>query len=305
MAAILNGHHNEVTGENAVFFGFFECIQDQEVANALLDTVLNWGKKKGLTLLKGPTSPTINDDSGLLIEGFDSSPYIMMSYNPRYYQNLFKNYGLSKAKDLFAYFMDVTQREVYETQKIVELSQVVREREKVTVRNVSLKGDIEKDLQFAYEIYNSGWSKNWGYVPMTLEDIRFLIQSLKSVAILDFTFIVEAGGVPVGLCFAIPNLNEILKNIHGRLLPFGWWKLLRGFKKVSSLRVFALGVKKEYHARGLGVVCYHELMERTKKYNFTESEQSWILEDNHMLNKAMEHMGAFVYKRYRIFEKKI
>ncbi len=302
IAAILNRNHNQYTGEKAVFFGFFECTHDPKVNQSLLDAVSTWGAEHQMTLLKGPVSPSINDDSGLLIEGFQSSPYIMMSYNPSYYVNLLEGYGLRKSKDLLAYFLDGKDSE---TPALIHISETARKEYNITIRNVNLKKAAQEEVDLAYQVYNDAWSRNWGFVPMTREEMEDKLKELKEIAIPDFTFVMEANHKPIGFCLALPNLNEILKPLNGRLFPFGWLKLMRDFKKISSIRVFALGVLQEYQKTGLGAVGYHELIKRGRKLNMMKGELSWVLEDNHQLNKSLIHLGAKVYKKYRIYEKAI
>ena len=302
VAGILNRLHNEYTGEKTVFFGFFESINDRQVTQSLLAAVAKWGQEHQMKTLKGPVSPSINDDSGLLIDGFNSSPYLMMSYNPSYYVSLLEGYGLQKSKDLLAYFLDAKDSE---TPVLVHISETVRKQENVRIRNVDLKKGAKEEVDLAYQVYNDAWSRNWGFVPMTREEMGDKLKDLKDIAIPDFTFVVEAHQKPVGFWLALPNLNEILKPLNGRLFPFGWLKLMGDFKKISTIRVFALGVLQEYQKKGLGAVCYHELIKRGRKLNILKGELSWVLEDNHQLNKSLLQLGSKVYKKYRIYEKPI
>ncbi|MBI2026362.1 MAG: GNAT family N-acetyltransferase [Deltaproteobacteria bacterium] len=304
IAAILNKRHNEFSNEKTVFFGFFECINDPNVASELFKSVSSWGRLLGMNKLLGPTSPTMNDEAGLLIEGFDSSPYIMMSYNPSYYPTLLEGHGLKKSKDLFAYYLDI-QADPTGLEALSNIAGYVRESMNIVVRNIDLKKNFEKEVRLASKIYNDAWKENWDFTPLSEEEIYFMLQGLRGVAMPEFTFVVEVDGEPAGFCLALPNVNEVLKNINGRLLPFGWWKLLHGMKKISSLRVFALGVLQKYHHSGLGAVCYDELVKRGHQKNMLKGELSWVLEDNEKLNKSLRHLGVKLYKKYRIYEKNI
>ncbi|NOY05917.1 MAG: hypothetical protein GXO82_04700 [Chlorobi bacterium] len=304
IAAIINHRHNEVHGDKVGFFGFFECINDQDVANALFDTAADWLRERGRDTMRGPFNPSVNDEIGLLVEGFDSSPVVMMTYNPRYYIDLIENYGFVKAKDLYAYLL-VHDKTI--TPKLERVQAAVRERHQITLRNIDLK-NLKRDIGIVKELYNKAWAKNWGAVPMTDEEIDYLGEDLKQIIkpFPDFAFIAYSKGVPVGFALCVPDINQVLKkNKSGRLIP-GIFYLLTGMKKIDLVRILVLGVIPEYQRRGIDAVMYYEIAERARtKYKIKAGEASWVLEDNVMMNRAAELMNGERYKTYRVYDYKL
>lgn len=241
IAAILNENHNAFHDEKTGFFGFFESVQDFKVAKSLLDASSKWVKEKGMNLLRGPTSFSTNDECGLLIEGFDSSPMVMMPYSPRYYLDFMEAYGFVKSKDLLAYVM---YRQPL-PERLSRSAELIRKRRGIKLRSLDLK-DFDNEVDRLREIYNSAWEKNWGFVPMTDREFVHMAKDLKSIVDPDFAIIAEIDGDPVGFSLALPDINQALKKINGRLLPFGILKLLWYMKKIDAIRVITLGVKKSY-----------------------------------------------------------
>jgi hypothetical protein len=300
IAAITNENHNKFQEDNMGFFGFFESENDPEVAKALLDTAKNWVKNKGKDGMFGPMNPSTNDEAGLLVEGFDTPPHVMMSHNPPYYMDLLEGYGLEKAKDLLAWYYNIKDIEFPE--KLVKIAEVAKRRAGIEVRNIKLK-NLKSELELVLEVYNNAWSKNWGFVPMTKEEILHAADDLKQIADEDYLLIGEKDGKPVAFSITLPNINEVLIKIkNGKLFPTGIFKLLTGIKKRKSVRVMMLGVVKELQNAGLGPVFYMESFKVGKRKGINGGELSWILEDNVPMNKGAEAMGAEKYKTYRVYQ---
>ena len=302
ITAITNQNHNEFHEDNSGFFGFFEAQNDPEIARALLDTACTWLKEKGKDGIMGPMNPSTNDEVGLLVDGFDSPPFVMMTHNPPYYQDLLEGYGLQKAKDLWAWYFDI--RGIGLPEKMVSIAEKSKERSGITVRNLKLK-DLKSELELVLEVYNNAWSRNWGFVPMTREEILHAADDLKQIADEDYLFLAEKDGRPIAFSVTLPNINEVLINIrNGKLFPTGLFKLLTGMKKIKNVRVLMLGVVKEYQSAGLGSILYLESFKTGQRKGINGGELSWILEDNTPMNKAAELMGAKKSKTYRVYELK-
>lgn len=305
IAAIVNESHNIIHKDKVGFFGFFECVNEQEVANALFKVATDWLKDQGMDTIRGPHNPSQNDEVGLLIEGFDSSPVILMTYNPPYYMELIDSAGFGKAKDLYAYLLDV---EDFMSDKLDRLQSAIRERYKVTTRNVNFKNkeQFTKDVATLKEIYNQAWEPNWGFVKMTDEEFDFLAADLKQIATPDFTFIIESNGEPAGFALALPDVNVCFKhNKNGGMLG-AVWNLITKKKQINLIRIIVLGVLPKFQKTGIDAVVYHELGLRNRRNNIRYAEASWILEDNVMMNRGLtQTVNGKLYKKYRIYEQKI
>jgi len=302
IAAITNENHNKFHEDKAGFFGFFESIEDAEVTKKLLDTAKEWLKQKGKDSMLGPINPSTNDEVGLLIDGFDSPPYLLMNHNHRYYQILLENYGLVKAKDLYAWFLDIRKNEIPE--KMIRVAEKSAKKYGIKIRNMSLK-NLKEELKIVSQVYNDAWSKNWGFVPMTKEEFVYVADDLKPIADEDFLLIVEKDGKPIGFGLTLPNINEILIKIpNGKLFPTGIFKLLSGKKKIKTVRVIILGIIKEFQHGGVGSIMYIDTIRRAQERGLIGGEMSWILEDNHTMNRAIESLGSEKHKTYRIYEQK-
>jgi len=302
IAAITNENHNKVHGDNIGFFGFFECANDQEVADALFDAAAAWLKSKGKTAMRGPLNPSINDELGMLLEGFDDPPRIIMTYNPKYYLDLCDGYGLPKAMDLYAYKLE-TEKVLNE--KLKRGQALVRQRFNVTLRDVDLK-NLKSEINIIRKLYNESWEKNWGAVAATDEEFEALANDLKQVLgskFQDFAIIAEMNGEPVGFVLVLPDINQILiSNKKGRLIP-AVWKLMTQTSKIKWARIITLGILPQYRGKGLDAVLYYEVVTRAAAKGIYFGEASWILEDNMMMNRGAALMNGTVYKKYRIYEK--
>lgn len=302
ITAIINHNHNEFHNEKVVFFGFFEVLNDFEVAKALLDTVAEFGRKKGMNIMRGPASFSSNDTWGLLVENFDEPPVIMMPYNPPYYIELLEKYGLVKAKDLLAYKLDAETAKLPE--RVEKMVNYLEKREDIRIRSVNFK-NLEEEIKILRDIYNDAWEKNWGFVPFTEKEFEHTAKELKTIALPEMTLVVEVKGEPVGLSVCIPDANYAIKFANGRLFPFGIFKILYHFKKIKFGRLLILGVKKDYRKRGIEALFYAKTLEAGKRLGWTGAELSWILEDNELIKRGIELMGGRVYKKYRIYEMNI
>ncbi len=305
VAGIINGNHNQFNNVQEGFFGFFDCINDQEVANALLKAAEDWIRAKGAQTMVGPVNPSTNEPCGLLVEGYDSSPMIMMPYNKPYYKDLLEKYGLHKQVDLLAYAL-------YDSDlgdKPVRLQEALAARlaaRGIVVRPFDLKHNFKRELEQFGKVYNQAWDKNMGFVPMTKEEFNFMGKDMKLIADTDFCLAAEHNGEVVGIALCLPDINQVLKKVkRGRLFPTGIFKLLSGRKKINALRIMALGVLEPYRKMGIEACFYATIMKNALRKGFTMAEASWMLEHNDLMNRAIENMNGKQYKTYRIFEKKL
>lgn len=303
IAAIANYRHNEIHNDKVGFFGFFECEDNKDTAKALLDAAADWLRKKGRSDMRGPVNPSMNDEVGLLVEGFNEPPVVLMTYNPKYYANLLEGYGLEKIKDLYAYRL---RHKDYRTEKLSRLTDVIRERYKVTLRNFDFrnKEQFRRDVEDIKRIYNQAWEPNWGFVKLTDEEFDFLVADLKQIANPEFVYIAESEGQTAGFLLALPNINRaLIHNKRGSLLG-ALWCLLTKKKKIDAVRIVVMGVLPEFKNRGLDAYMYNEIGARTERHGMTWGEASWILEDNIEMNKAaVRTMNGERYKTYRIYQK--
>ena len=302
IAAIKNDAHNKTHNENIGFFGFFESVNDQEVANKLLGEAEKWLKSRGLDAMRGPANPSSNEEYALLIEGFDDPPRLMMTYNPKYYMDLLDNYGLKKIKDLLAYRID--NRKMLSSEKLVRVAEYAKKRAGLKIRSVDMK-NFKSELEKVKYIYNKAWAPNWGFIPMTEEEIDLLAKNLKPIIEPEIVVFGEIDGKPIGFALGMLDYNEIFINMNGRLLPFGFIKLFTQKKKITWARIITLGIIPEYQKKGLDAVFYYEIAKRAEKIGILKGEASWILEDNDMMNRGAKAMNGELYKKYRVYQKSI
>ena len=307
IAAVLDQHHNEFHGEKTAFFGFFESDNDSAVSAALFDAAETWGKERGMEVLRGPANPSLNDEAGLLVEGFDSPPVLMMTYNPRYYVDLVEAAGFRKAKDLIAAWFEVGPEPLEHFRRIND--RVRRRAQDVIVRKISKKS-LAADLPKVREVYNAAWEKNWGFVPMTPEEMDFMAKRLKPLLDEDFLFLAEVrrpdGSLePIAFMLSLPDYNTAIAPLKGRLFPFGWLKFLLGMKKIKTIRVITLGIKQDYRMRGIQSLMFEQGLREALKRGYTGCEVSWMLEDNELVLRSVRLWGGRPYKTYRMYEKKL
>jgi GNAT superfamily N-acetyltransferase len=297
VAAIIDRNHNRFHDEKAGFFGFFESVDNVEVARALLQRARQWVFERGATFLRGPVNPSTNYECGMLLDGFDSAPMVMMTYNPRYYPGLMDQAGLSKAKDLYAYLSNAN---TIEMKKIDRVGDKALKTTGVRVRPINMK-DFRGDVERIWQVYEAAWKRNWGFIPMTREEFLLTGKEMKMILKPDLVLIGEVGDRVVGFALALPDVNQALKPANGSLFPTGLLKILYHQRLIKNVRVLALGVVEEYRASGLAAGFYATLVRNARKLGFGDCEMSWILEDNVLMNRSLEVMGAKRYKTYRIY----
>ena len=302
IAAIENRAHNEVHADKTGFYGFFECINDQEVATALFTTAAEWLKKRGLATMQGPMTPSTNHECGLLVRGQSQHPTLMTTWNPTYYVDLHEKADLKGIKDLVAYFLP-TEKITALPEKVVKYAQRIQKQSRITFRDFDTK-NYQRDVEICFDIYNSAWEKNWGFFPMTREEFFYAAKDMKMLLNPNFAFIAEIEGKPAGFMLALPDFNYIFKRIkNGKLFPTGIFKMLLGKKMLKTVRIITLGVKPEYRGSGIFALFTYESFRRAKEAKLVGGEASWILEDNEAMNKPWRDMGAPLYRRWRIYER--
>ena len=299
IAAIKNDLHNSTHEDKVGFFGYFECMNDQEVANKLFNTAAEWLKQRGLTAMRGPANPSVNDEYGMLLEGFDDPPRLLMTYNPEYYLTLCDNYGLAKIKDLYAYKLDTEK--VLGSEKLARVAEIARKRSNIVIKSLDMK-NFQSELEKVKEIYNRAWEKNWGFVPMTEAEIDAMAEDLKMLIEPGLVLFGEIDGKTIGFSLCMLDYNHIFKQMNGKLFPY-LYKIWTKKKEIKWARVITLGVIPEFQRRGLDAVFYWENVTRAKKMGILYGEASWILEDNAMMNRGAEVMQGEIYKKYRVYEK--
>lgn len=299
-SAIRNRAYEECHGERTGFFGYFDAENDPEAARALLGAAEEWLRARGLDRVIGPVNPSTNDPCGTLVEGFKWPPFVLMTGNPPYTPGLIEGAGYAGAKNLLAYI--ILRTEAIQ-KKIRRIADEVRRRSEVTLRLFDLSR-FERELTLVMEIYNDAWSRNWGFVPMTPEEIRFAADDLRSIILPELCYFAELGGQTVGFALSLPDINHSLKRAKGRLFPFGWfWFLKPVLRRIPSFRIVALGVRKAHQQLGLGTLFYERYMDVAEERKYRAAELSWILEDNELMNRPLRQMGAKPYKKYRLYEK--
>jgi len=302
IAAIIDELHNQVHQEKVVFFGLYESVNDEAVARALLEAVESWGKERGMTILRGPMNLSMNDECGFLLSGFDSPPMIMMPYNPAYYNDLMVKSGLVKAKDLFAFYMTKDHEVAAKVSRVVER---VQQEIKVRFRIVNMR-HLEEEAKKIQAIYNEAWSRNWGFVPWTENEMKHMVKRLKQFADPHLVIFAEdPAGRPIGFAFGLPNYNEILKKLNGRLTPWGILLFLFNRRRLKGMRAVVFGVVRDYQQTGLSYLLYSQLEKNALARGYEWCEMSWELEDNEPILRFSQSIGGKIYKTYRIYQKEI
>jgi len=301
IAAIKNDAHNREHGDRVGFFGFFESVDDQRVANALFDAAAAWLREGGCDTLRGPMSPSINDECGLLIEGFRTPATLMMPHNPPYYAALHDGYGFIKAKDLWVYERPAAGHPKH-INRITRAVQLVGERQGITLRALDMTR-FTAEVETLKGLYNAAWERNWGFVPMTDAEIAHLARQLKPVVVPDLVCFAERAAKVIGFAVALPDLNPALRhNPSGHLVP-GILRVLWHARKISRLRILLLGVLNEYRGTGVDALMYHWIWTKAVVRGYRWGEAGWILEDNGRMNNALVRLGFRRYKTYRIYDK--
>jgi GNAT superfamily N-acetyltransferase len=303
ITAHIDRNLNEFQGNEWGLFGFFECEDDSEAAAALLGAAEAWLRERGRDRMVGPMDFTTNDECGVLIEGHDRTPIILTPWTQRFYPALLEGTGLRKAMDTFMWELNVEDREKVHG-AIWEMSEKVGSEHGITVRSMR-KRDLQAEVSRFLEVYNAAWERNWGFVPLTEEEVRHYAKDLRPVLDENWAMIAERDGETVGAALTLPDYNQVLAHLNGRLLPFGWAKALYWRRKVDRVRVFALGVKPEYRHTGVAARMYEMHFDAAQRTPQKGGEMGWILETNTAMNRAMEGMGGKVVRRYRIYEREL
>jgi ribosomal protein S18 acetylase RimI-like enzyme len=290
-------------GGNDGMFGFFDCERSPETAAALVEAAAGWLRGRGRERMLGPMDFTTNDECGLLVEGFELAPFVLEPWHPSYYQELIEGLGMAKAMDLLMWRLELGQLKQGNRfhDLIHQAAQASTTEHGVVIRHMR-KRDLEAEVQRFMEVYNEAWDRNWGFVPVTEEEVSFQVKNLKPILDENWAMIAERNGEVVGAALTLPDINQVLRKMHGRLLPFGWLRFLAGRRKVDRVRVLALGVKPSYQHLGVAAALYIEHIEVAARVRQKWGEMGWILETNEPMNRAMEGMGGTVVKRYRLYE---
>jgi hypothetical protein len=305
ITAHVDSRWDSYQGGRDAMFGFFEAEEDPEVVRALFEAASDWAVARGRERLLGPMDFTTNDEIGILIEGFERQPMILEPWHPPYYQRLIEAEGLGKAMDVLMW--ELRMGELKEGEKfdpsIHEAAEKALRDEGITIRNMR-KRDMAGEVRRFMDVYNEAWGDNWGFVPITDAEVEFQAKNLKQVLDEEWTFMAEKDGEVVGAALTLPDINQVLAGMNGRLLPFGWAKFLAGKRKIDRLRVFALGVKHDYRHTGVAAGLYLEHIKMAAQPDKIHwGEMGWILETNKPMNRAMEGMGGKIVKKYRLYER--
>ncbi|MDR1492684.1 MAG: hypothetical protein LBT05_08175 [Planctomycetaceae bacterium] len=300
IAAIVNRSHIERYNENIGFFGFFESIDNPEVSHLLFDAAFGWLQQKGMKIVRGPVNPSLNHTLGLLIDGFDSTPYFMMTYNPPYYERLVEEYGFRKSQDLYSYWGNINMLPKIR-EKLLPISKIVAERTGATVRSLD-KRHFMRDVELFLNIYNRSLTNTWGFVPMSDAELKQMASGLRYLIVPELAVAVEVKGKMVGAAFVLPDYNPRIKEIDGRLFPFGFLKLLRHKERIKRIRVLSTNVLPEYQLQGLPLLLMDALVPKVLDWGIEEAEFSWVLESNRFSRGSLEKGGAIRNKTYRIYD---
>ncbi|HUC00425.1 MAG TPA: GNAT family N-acetyltransferase [Solirubrobacterales bacterium] len=305
ISAHLDHRWDEYQGGKDAMFGFFETSEDAEVTRALLETAAEWAKAKGRQRILGPMDFTTNDEIGILIDGYERRPMILEPWHPPFYRELIEAEGFGKAMDLQMWelqFGDLKEGEAFDPQIHVAAKKALED-EGIVIRNMN-KRDMAGEVKRFMDVYNEAWGKNWGFVPITDAEVEFQAKNLKQVLEEEWAYIAEKGDEVVGAALTLPDINQVMAKLNGRLFPSGWFKFLRGKPKIDQLRVFALGVTHAYRHTGVAAGLYlRHLEQAAKPGEIGGGEMGWILETNEPMNRAMEGMGGTVVKKYRLYER--
>jgi GNAT superfamily N-acetyltransferase len=305
ISAQVDHRWDKFQGGSDAIFGFFESAEDQEVARALLDAAGEWAAARGRDRILGPMDFTTNDEIGILIEGFDKRPMILEPWHPPFYRELIEAEGFEKTIDLLMWelnFGDLKEGERFDPSIHAAAEKALKD-EGILIRNMR-KRDMAAEVRRFTDVYNEAWGDNWGFVPITDAEVDFQAKNLKQVIDESWTFMAEKDGEVVGAALTLPDINQVMAKLNGRLLPLGWLCFLRGRGEIDRLRVFALGVKHDYRHTGVAAGLYLKHLEAAMEPGAIQGgEMGWILETNEPMNRAMEGMGGKVVKRYRLYER--
>jgi hypothetical protein len=299
ISAQVDDNYNNLWNEKLGSFGFFECIDDQAAANTLFDAAANWVKGQGMNVLRGPMSPSSNDEWGFLLDAYDKPPVLMMPYNHAYYVTLAEGYGFRKVKDLLAF---ITYSKTGIPERFERLALELKKNPNIFVRPVNMK-DLKNEMVIIKDLYNASWQKNWGFSPMTSKEMDLLAANLKNFAEPQMVLLAFYKGKPAGLSITLPDLNQVLPHLNGKLDLIGLLKFLYWRRRINGCRAIVFGFKEEYRRLGLPILLFYQTAQYTLRRNYQWCELSWNLEDNRLINDFDRELGGEVYKHYRVVEK--
>jgi GNAT superfamily N-acetyltransferase len=299
VSAHIDHHFNEIHGGRTGHFGFFDSVEDEETAGLLLEAAAGFLRERGMTSVIGPLNFTTNDEVGVLVEGFEGIPFLMMPYNFPYYGALLQGCGLEKAMDVYAYYLTYSGEAPAFVRK---LGGRIRKSRQISIRHLNLKRFTE-ELGLLKKIYNDAWEKNWGFVPLTDRQIDYLAGDLKPLVNPELVYFAFVRDEPAGFFMALPDYNLLFRDMGGRLLPFGIFRLLMGRKKINRLRVLTMGVAKKFRHLGVEMVMIDEIYRRGPENGFSFGELSWVLENNEVMNRIARRLCGDPYRTYRIYRK--
>ncbi len=302
IAAIEDKRYNDYHQSKTGFFGFFECIDDETVANLLVKVAAGWLKDRGLTELLGPANPSMMDEVGILVDGFEHYPSILMPYHKRYYDRLLKTAGLKKETDMYAYRVTEVGINVERSKRAGEI--INRRYQDLKIRQVNLN-KLDDEIQIVREIFNKSWSENWGFIPLTENELSTVAEDLKMILDPKYAHIAEINGKPVAFSIALPDLNQALRHMNGTLFPTGIFKLLWYRRKIDSIRTALMGVLPEYRGKGIDALLHLKAIENGLEEGMKSSELSWVLESNEGMKRVAKKIGAKIEKVYRMYGKEI
>lgn len=300
IAAIIDHRYNDYHHTKTGFFGFFECIDRERTAKLMFQMTEEWLRSRGMEEIMGPANPGMMDEIGILVDGFQKYPSILMPYHKEYYDPLLKSVGLEKAMDLFTYEVNQDNVDRERMNRAVEI--VKRRIPNISIRKIRLN-KIKQEIKIIQEIFNAAWKDNWGFIPLSEAEFMYLAKDLKSVVDNKYAHIAEVDGQPVAFSVALPDYNQILKDMNGKLFPFGLLKILWNRRKITRIRTALMGVIPEYQGKGIDALLHRESIENGLKFNKYASEIGWILENNVQMNRVAEKIGGEHDKTYRIYRK--
>ncbi|MDC0934922.1 N-acetyltransferase [Pirellulales bacterium] len=300
IAAIVNHAHNRWYDEKRGFFAFFECVDDDDVAGRLFDAARGWFAEQGIEAVRGPVNPSLNYEVGLLIDAFDQAPWFMMTYNKPYYARLIENYGFRTAQNLYAFWGHVNMLEEV-SKRLTALGEAVLDRFQLTCRKMNIK-QFDKEIMTFLDIYNKSLVSTWGFVPMSDAEVKKQAAGMKRMIVPELTTVAEIDGQAVGTMFGLLDYNPRIKEIDGRLFPFGFLKLLGNRKELKRVRLISTNVMPEYQSWGIGLALVSRLVPDALAWGMQEAEFSWVLESNDLSFKTLKKGGAKISKRYRIYD---
>ncbi len=300
IAAILNRGHIERFQDRRGFFGFFDCVDDQETASALFDAVRAWFAQRDISCLRGPTNPSLNYEMGLLVEGFDSTPFFQMTYNPPYYARLIESYGFHKAQDMYAFWGRIDMLPPIAA-KLTPIAEQIIEYHNLRIRPMNVKR-FRQDVESFLNVYNRSLVNTWGFVPMSKAEVEHAAAGLRHLLVPELALAAEIDGKFVGAVLGLPDYNPRIKRINGRLFPFGMFRLLWNKRAIKHIRVISTNVIPEYQRHGVGLVLLSGLIPKAMEWGIEEAEFSWVLESNLLSRGSLEKGGAKRTKTYRVYD---